>query len=136
MSGLLVFATYRDPAAFDSCDVFEECIKEASEIDFSDDDVSAAVMGCYSHFIQPQSPKGRGSSALTRLLYGILDEDREQKILGILNTKPEDLKKAFGRLYANISDAKLEKFKKRAVICGKKMLSEAGFSGKIISLPL
>lgn len=136
MSGALVFATYRDPSAFDSCDVFENCLKEASEYDFSDDDVVRAVMGCYSHFIQPQSPKGRGASSLTRLLYGITDEDRERKILGILNTTPSSLKEAFVRLYDGLSDKRSAEIKKKTVICGKKMLSESGFAGKIITLPL
>ena len=136
MSGLLAFATYRDPSAFDSCDVFENCIKEACDYDFSDEDVTCAVMGCYSHFIQPQSPKGRGSSALTRLLYGITDEDRERKILGILNTSASDLKNAFKRLYSGLSDEKLKNLKKKSIICGKKMISENDFGGKIIALLL
>ena len=93
-------------------------------------------MGCYSHFIQPQSPKGRGTSALTRVLYGILDEDRESKILGILNTSPEDLKNTFKRLYLNISDAKMGKLKQKAIICSKKSISDIGFTGKIINMPL
>ena len=136
MSGVLVFATYRDPAAFDSCDVFENCLKEACEYDFSDDDVVRAVMGCYSHFIQPQSPKGRGASAFTRLLYGITDEDRERKILGILNTTASDLKQAFLRICKWAFSEKSLEVKKKTVICGKKMLSESGFAGKIITLPL
>lgn len=136
MSGAMLFASYRDPAPFDSCGVFEECLKEASELEFTDDDVVRAVMGCYSHFIQPQSPKSRGSTALTRLLYGITDEDREKKILGILNTSASDLKNAFRRLHENLSDKKVEKIYKKSIICGKKMLSSHTFSGKIITLPL
>ena len=141
MTGALIFATYRDPSPFDSCVAFEECLKEASELDFTKEEVVRAVMGCYSHFIQPQSPKGRGSSALTRLLYGITDEDREKKIMGILSTTPEKLKSAFKRLYAYTCEKsekseKMENFKKRSVICGKNSLSESGFSGKIVRLPL
>ena len=133
MSQNLIFTSYRDPSPFESCAVFEECLKEASELDFSDEEVVCAIMGCYSHFIQPQSPKGRGSSALTRLLYGICDEDREKKILGILNTTPHELKSAFKRLYEN---TKMENFKKRAVICTKNSLKSIGNCGKIISLPV
>ncbi len=136
MSGAMIFATYRDPKALESCDVFEECVMEAGELDFSDEDVERAVMGCYSHFIQPQSPKGRGSTALTRLLYGITDEDREKKILGILSTTPELLKKAFRRLASNLSAEKIENFKKRAFISSKKALEDDGFSGKIVNMPL
>ncbi len=139
MVGALIFATYRDPNPFDSCDAFELCLKEASELDFSEEEVVCAIMGCYSHFIQPQSPKGRGSSALTRLLYGICDEDREKKILGILHSNPENLKAGFKRLY-EFSHAqkteKIENFKKKSIISDKKSLNEHGFAGKIIHLPL
>lgn len=136
MSGALIFTSYRDPLPFDSCAAFEECLKAAGEIDFSDEDVVRAVMGCYSHFIQPQSPKGRGSSALTRLLYGIMDEDRERKILGILHTDAKALREGFRRLFENATSVKQQKLKKKAIICGEKALSEAGFAGKILHLPL
>ncbi|MCR4823169.1 MAG: insulinase family protein [Treponema sp.] len=136
MSGLMVFASYRDPVPYDSCFTFEKCLKEAGEMDFSQEDVERAVMGCYSHFIQPQSPKGRGSSALIRLLYGITDEDREEKILGILNTSAADLKKAFKRLYKAAIDENNIKIKKKAVIFGKKADSDKGFAGNIVNLPL
>lgn len=133
MSGALVFATYRDPLPFDSCDAFEACLKEASELNFTDEDVERAVMGCYSHFIQPQSPKGRGSSSLTRFLYGICDEDREKKILGILNTKASDLHEAFVRLFEN---SRKQGRKKRSFISGKKSSEKNSFAGKIVHLPL
>ena len=135
MSGALVFATYRDPSPFESCGVFEECLRDAGAIDFTDEDVVRAVMGCYSHFIQPQSPKGRGSGALTRLLYGICDDDREKKILGILGTSPAELGGAFSRL-SGLSSAGAEGFKRKAVICDEKTLVEGGYTGKIIKLPI
>lgn len=136
MSGAMVFATYRDPSPFASCPTFEDCIKEAGEFEFSEEDVERAVMGCYSHFIQPQSPKGRGSTALTRLLYGITDEDREKKILGILGCKPDDLKNAFTRLYANLSLTERKNLSKKALISDKKSVENSSFCGKIVNLPL
>ena len=136
MSGALVFTTYRDPNPGESCDVFEECLREAAGLDLSEDEVVGAVMGCYSHFIQPQSPRGRGSGALTRLLYGITDEARERKILGILRTTSADLRDAFRRLARNCSDPELEKMRRRSVICGKKTCKDGGMCGKIFHLPL
>lgn len=133
MIGSVLFSSYRDPSPFDTCAVFGECLKEASEIDFDDEEVARCVMGCYSHFIQPQSPKGRGSVALTRVLYGILDEDREKKILGILSTTAADLKHGFYRLYENMKRASSSK---KAIICGKKALEACENAGKIVSLPL
>ena len=133
MGGFLIFASYRDPNFLNSCSEFEKCLKEAKDFDFSEDEVTAAIMGCYSHFIQPQAPKVRGSTAFTRLLYGISDEDRERKILGILSLKADDVKAAFKRLYDSCSN---EDFKKNAIICGKNSLSDQVISGKIVSLPL
>ena len=136
MSGALIFATYRDPNSLESCSEFENCLREAAQLDFSEEEVEKAVMGCYSHFIQPQSPKGRGASSLTRLLYGITDDDRECKILGILSTKADDLKSAFVRLYEGISSSKSDFTPQKAVISGKKNKVNNSFAGKIINLPL
>ncbi|MBR1722069.1 MAG: insulinase family protein, partial [Treponema sp.] len=53
MSGTMIFSSYRDPLPFESCQAFESCLSEAASMDFSEDDVTGAIMGCYSHFIQP-----------------------------------------------------------------------------------
>ncbi|WP_407425437.1 insulinase family protein [Treponema sp.] len=131
MIGSLIFSSYRDPSPFTSCNIFEECLEKASQMDFSEEEVERAVMGCYSHFIQPQSPKGRGTSALTRLLYAVTDEDREQKILGILNMNPAELKKGFKNLYENCKNGD---FKEKAVICGEKSAEINKNAGKVITL--
>lgn len=133
MTGNILFTSYRDPNPLDTCAVFESCLKEASEIDFDAEEVARAIMGCYSHFIQPQSPKGRGSTGLTRVLYGILDADREDKVLGILHTTPQSMKESFARLVKNLGDSALLK---KTIICGKKSLEGERNAGKIISLPL
>lgn len=137
---LLIFATYRDPNPLSSCDVFEKCIKECSEIDFDEEDVEKAVMGCYSHFIQPQTPKGRGVASFTRALYGILDDDREQKIKWLLEINQDDVKKAFKRLYNQMKNPEYSDKIRKVALCGKSsienMKKNQKLNGKIHQLSL
>lgn len=127
----LVFSTYRDPASFDSCDVFEDCIEKCAHIDFSPEDTEKAVMGCYSHFIQPHAPHGNGTTSFIRTLYGIVDEDREQKILWLLSVKSDDIKRAFERLYKQMKDPELSPAIRKAVLCGNASIENAKKNGKI-----
>lgn len=128
---LMVFATYRDPNPFASCKVFEKCIQECAEMDFDEEDIEKTVMGCYSHFIQPQTPKGRGTSSFTRALYGILDDDREQKIKWLLEIKREDVKKAFKRLFKDMKNSEFHDKINEVVLCGKNSIKNERKNGKI-----
>lgn len=129
--GLLIFATYRDPSALESCDVFEKCIEECSKMDFDAEEVEKAVMGCYSHFIQPQTPKGRGTASFTRALYGILDEEREQKIKWLLEINQNDVKKTFKRLYEQMKNSEFSDKIRKTVLCGKSSIKDAEKNGRL-----
>lgn len=129
--GLLVFATYRDPAPLDSCGVFEKCIEDCAELDFDAEDVEKTVMGCYSHFIQPQTPKGRGAASFTRALYGILDEEREQKIKWLLEINQDDVKAAFKRICAQMKNPEFAKRIRRMVLCDESSAINAEKNGKL-----
>ncbi len=98
-TGNLIFASYRDPAPQKTNAVFEECLKEASEKNFSREEVEKAVMGTYSHFVTPKTPRSRGNIALIRTLYAIDERDRENKILELLQCTSEELKLSFKKLY-------------------------------------
>lgn len=128
----LTFTTYRDPTPFASCKVFESCIKEALDFDFDQEEVEKAVMGCYSHYIQPQTPRARGAVYLTRLLFGVSDEDRERKILWLLGVTSEDMKNTFRRLFFNIENPA----RRRVILCGKTVNETADSTRKIIPMPL
>ncbi len=137
---LMIFATYRDPNPLNSCEVFEKSIEECAEMDFAPEEVEKAVMGCYSHFIQPQTPKSRGTVSFTRALYGILDEDREQKIKWLLEINSDDVKKAFKRLCSQMKNPKCPDKIRKAVLCGKSSIEksekEIKKNGKIFQLSL
>lgn len=67
-------------------------------MDFSQDETEKAVMGTYSHFVVPKTPRARGNIELLRTLYAIDDDDRENKLLELLHCTPEELKKGFNEL--------------------------------------
>lgn len=98
ITGNILFATYRDPSPEKSNLVFEQCLKDAAKIDFSKDDTEKAVMGTYSHFVTPKTPRAKGNIELLRALYGINSDDRENKLLELLHCTPEELKRGFEKL--------------------------------------
>ncbi len=126
-TGNVLFATYRDPTPEKSNSVFEKCLKDAAETDFSQDEVEKAVMGTYSHFVVPKTPRSRGSTAFIRTLYAIMDEDRETKMLEMLNCNREQLMEGFKNLsvFSNTD--------KNRVIIGSENCTK---SGKKVILPL
>lgn len=98
VTGNILFATYRDPSPEKSNSVFEQCLREAASMDFSVDETEKAVMGTYSHFVTPKTPRAKGNIELLRVLYGINSDDRENKLLELLRCTPEELKTGFRRL--------------------------------------
>ncbi|MCR5725394.1 MAG: insulinase family protein [Treponema sp.] len=127
LSSLVVFATYRDPTPDRSSDVFNACLEECAERHFDEAEVEKAITGCYSNFIQPKSPRSRGSTGLLRTLYAISDDDREEKIRLMLSLTADDIQKGFTLL----RDFAREKAT-QAIICGQNIKS----AGKITVLPL
>lgn len=136
LSSFMVFETYRDPRPFDSFSAFSESLAEASKIEFSIEETERAVLGCYSQFVQPHTPKSRGSIGLTRILYGILDEDRERNVKMLLEVSPDDMHNAFVRFASCIGEIISGGTQRRAVICGKKMAETMHITGKSVVLPL
>ena len=98
LANSLVFSTYRDPTPEKSADAFNACLEEGAGMLMDRETVERAVTGTYSSNIQPRSPHSRGSTGLLRTLYGIFDEDREEKIKGLLFASPEEVRDAFRRL--------------------------------------
>lgn len=139
MPGGFTFITYRDPSPFTSCETFDKCLKESSEIELSEESVKKAIVGNYSHWIQPQTPSGRGSTALHRILSGLSDVDRERKLNWILNATSEKMNKTFKDIFEKIG--KSTKIKKRQVVlCGENSLQtlteDVSYNRKIVHLPI
>lgn len=127
IANIVVFSTYRDPTPERSNSIFESCLEEASQQLLDEESVERAITGCYSGFVQPKSPGGRGAVGLLHALFAIQDDDREDKVRNILTLTAEDLKKGFATLAAFAG-----KTAKKAIICAQNTKS----SGKKTVLPL
>jgi len=127
VSGNVLFATYRDPSPQKSIDVFLKGIEEAAKQKFTEDEVEKAVMGTYSQFVVPKTPRSIGNIELLRTLYGITAVDRENKLLELLNCTPKEFENTLKKL----SD--FSKQCKNHVIIGCDNCTK---SGKKIILPL
>lgn len=126
MDRLLVFYSYRDPNPEKSLEEFENCIKEASNYVFSQEETEKAVTGYYSLLISPKAPRGRGGFAFLRTICNKKQKDKQQEMDILLKITPEDLQKA-GK-FLESSCVKLQK----TIIYNK----TDKFAGKFNVLPL
>lgn len=110
---VFAFVTYRDPDPARSLDAFVQCLDESSSARISGDVLERTITGSYSKEVQPRSPSARGFTGFMRSLYGILDEEREEKLNILLSAGSSDLQNAASSL------ARRAECAKNALICGK-----------------
>ena len=84
------------------------------------------ITGTYGDEVQPRSPYGRGNIGLIRTLYCISDEERQQKLTGLLNVTAEQIQQTAMHIHSHFDMCRT------AVLCNK---SEK-ITGVIIDLPL
>lgn len=104
--------TYRDPNPLKSIEVIESCLKEASERQFTEDEISKTEIGVFSYDLTPKTPKGLGGIALNRLLYCIPDENVKFRIKTTLTITAEEVHEAAVRIYNSWMNNS-----KQAVLC-------------------
>jgi len=129
LENIFVLATYRDPAPCDSLEVFRDSLAYAAEHPVDPVSLEKTITGCYSREIQPRAPADKGFTAFIRILYGISDEVRREKISGIVSVTPEDLTRCARRLLGDWPSVR------EAVLAGKKQLKvgmKSEFPGKVI----
>lgn len=120
------FATYRDPDPLRSLDTYIDCLQKAARADLPKTVLERAITGCYSKEVQPRSPSSRGFTGFIRALYGIRDEQREEKIETLLSAREKDVRNAAVFLSERAQTVKW------ALICG----NYTGQDGIVIPLPL
>lgn len=128
LEDIFVLATYRDPSPMRSLEVFRESLALAAESEIDVLSLEKTIVGCYSREIQPRSPSDKGFTAFIRLLYGITEEVRREKIERILSVTPEDMQLCAKRLISDWPSVR------SSVLSGKKQIKDARkieFSGKI-----
>lgn len=126
LSGLFMLSTFRDPSPQKSLCTFAECLKDAAERKIEEDELVRMITGTYGDEVQPHSPRGRGNLGIIRTLYCICDEDRQQKITGLLRVKPEQIQNAAEKIFTAYDDCRT------VVLCDKSSKK----TGIIIDLPL
>ena len=129
LENIFVLSTYRDPTPCESLEAFRESLEFASETLVDPVSLEKTITGCYSREIQPRSPSDKGFTAFIRILYGISDEVRKDKIARIVAVTPEELRSCARRLLADWPRVR------EAILAGKKQLKGAAgteFSGKVI----
>lgn len=119
--------TYRDPNPLKSIEVIEQCLKEASERNYSEDEVSKTVIGTFSSDLTPKTPKTLGGIAQNRLLYCISEKNVKFRIETTLTITAEDIHKAAVSVYDSFL-----KTAKKAVLCPNSIKK----TSKIQSFPL
>jgi Zn-dependent M16 (insulinase) family peptidase len=77
LEGYVALSTYRDPQPLRSLDSFTRILEG---VDFSDDEVEKAVIGCYGRETRPRTPAEKGQADFSRFLYGIEDLHRKRKL--------------------------------------------------------
>lgn len=117
-------ATYRDPKPMKTFEAYSDCLKKAMGTDLNDEMLEKCIVGCYSKEIQPKSPSGRGFAGFLRTLWGITEQQREEKIKLLFSVTTEDLKKALNNLIKQPT---------KINVCITN--SDNGNKGKIIKLP-
>lgn len=126
-----VMTTYRDPAPQKSLQVFQEVLKEASQMKIPAEDVEKTIVSCYGDAIIPLAPKDRGAKSFEGMLYANTPELRQKRLENITEVTSDDVQKAAADLYQNSR----EKFQK-AAFCDKKIAESLKESGNFLKNPL
>ncbi|HHU35963.1 MAG TPA: hypothetical protein GXZ47_01905 [Treponema sp.] len=118
LEGLFIFSSYRDPSPLASIDVYYTALSEAAKTPLDTPSLEKIIIGCYSREVQPRSPSDKGFISFVRLLYGITDALRTEKIEGLLSVTPEDLMRTATALLERLNQSR------HCIFAGKKYFEE------------
>ncbi len=98
LSGQFIFSTFRDPSPFKSIETYRKSLRDAFDMDVSEEECLRSVCGAYGDEIQPLSPSAQGRVDFSRMLYCIGDSDRARKLSLMTKLTPRDMKDSARRL--------------------------------------
>ncbi|CEM29089.1 unnamed protein product [Vitrella brassicaformis CCMP3155] len=104
-SGIVQFASYRDPQLIKSIEVYDNAVKHLRENPPDKDDITRAVLGIFRSLDAPKQPDQKGRQAMMQHLQGETQEERQRYRDEVLATSPEDFGKLADRLEKVIHDA-------------------------------
>jgi Zn-dependent M16 (insulinase) family peptidase len=92
-SGVLGFASYRDPNLLETIDVYDQAADFLRDIPISGDELTKAIIGAVSDLDAYQLPDAKGYTSMARHLAGDTDEDRQKRRDQVLSTTVDDFKR-------------------------------------------
>lgn len=128
LEDIFVLATYRDPSPLKSLDVFRGALEYAALTPVDPVSLEKTITGAYSREVQPRSPSDKGFTAFIRVLYGITDELRKEKLERIVSVTAEDMQSCARRMLDDWPSVRA------AAVGGKKQFKDADktfFSGNV-----
>ncbi len=109
---LFSLTSYRDPNPQNSIAVFKQSLQENIPL-LDTDTLERVIAGCYSREIQPRAPSVRGFAGFIRQLFGVRDEEREEKVRTLITATPKDIQTAAKRFASKVDELK------SSVVCSK-----------------
>jgi len=91
-SGVMVFASYRDPNVLATVENYDACAKFLRDLDLSDDELTKAIIGTIGELDAYQLPDAKGYTSMVRYLTGVTDEFRQEMRDAVLGTTAGDFK--------------------------------------------
>jgi Zn-dependent M16 (insulinase) family peptidase len=113
------FSSYRDPNIVSTFEAFREAVRDIAEKGLDAESAKNAVIGTAAREMKPLSPGGKGFIGFRRRLYNLPDELRQERQNFVLDTRPEDIAAAAGRISAAFEQSY------SAVIGGREAISAA-----------
>lgn len=104
-SGVITFASYRDPNLLETVKVYEETPEFLKESKMDEDALTKAIIGAIGSVDAYQLPDAKGNTAMMRYFLGITDEWRQARRDELLATSAKDFAK-FGEQLKAIKSEK------------------------------
>ncbi len=103
---LFSFSSYRDPKIKDTLDAFTAGLDWIIENGISSKDLEKAIIGIVGRDLRPLSPGEKGIIGFRRRLYEISDELRQRKRDELINSTPDQVRRAAEILRENLSSSR------------------------------
>jgi Zn-dependent M16 (insulinase) family peptidase len=109
LEGYVSFSTYRDPNPLRSLDSFSSITGSdgnggnSGKMEFSDDEVEKAIIGCYGRETRPRTPAEKGAADFSRFLYGIEDAHRRRKLERLIAVEGDQVSAALKSFASRIA---------------------------------
>jgi hypothetical protein len=100
-----VFSSYRDPRAVESLEVFCSALEKIRDEGIDQANLDKALIALVGNELKPLAPGTKGFIGFRRSLYGITDEQRQNKLESMIAATPGDIRESASRLAGRYENA-------------------------------